>query len=51
MNRNKLIIISVTAVLCVVCGIAGYYAALSRVRDNYSSLSDNNTAKEDNINN
>ena len=35
----------------VVCGIAGYYAALSRVRDNYSSLSDNNTAKEDNINN
>ncbi len=50
MNRNKLIIISITAVLCVVCGVAGYYTALNHVRNNYSLLSDNSTAEEENIN-
>lgn len=49
MNRNKLIIISITVVLCVVCGFAGYYTALNHVRNNYSLLSDNSNDEEENM--
>ena len=48
MNRNRLIIISITAVLCISFGIVGYYTALNRVKHNYSLYENNNITEETN---
>ncbi len=46
MSRKSLII-SITAVLCIVCGFVGYYTALNRVRSNYSLISNSNDENTD----